>query len=189
MIGPEHDFDQLQGAVKSELRNFAPLVAEAGRIIDVQRRRPLLEVPILESLRDSLSQDSSAIGVPSCVNVSTEYNALHKFGAYETMHWDAAGWLESGRLNDAQRKVLNSGALRRHPIRIVGPAGSGKTLLMQLLALRYLDAARTSEKKIRLLYVVHNAAMVQSVIDRLRVLGADEYLTGSEQSLFSDYVI
>nr|WP_294502116.1 UvrD-helicase domain-containing protein [uncultured Rhodopila sp.] len=183
VIGPGHDFDELQVAITSELRDFAPLVAEAGQIIDAQRRRPLLEVPILQDLRNSLSQESTSLVSSSYVNVSTNSRLGMPIGSYETMHWDAAGWLNSGRLSDAQKRVLNSGALRRHPIRIVGPAGSGKTLLMQLLALSYLDTARASGQPIRMLYIVHNAAMAQSVVDRLRVLGADEYLTGNSQCL------
>jgi superfamily I DNA/RNA helicase len=66
--------------------------------------------------------------------------------------------------------LLESDALERHPIRIVGPGGSGKTLLMQLLALRRLHLARGRGQPIRLLYLVHNAKMADAVVHRLSVL-------------------
>lgn len=68
-------------------------------------------------------------------------------------------------------------------MRIIGPAGSGKTLLMQLLAMRYLNDAREKSIAVSVLYVVHNTAMAQIVADRFRTLGAEEYMTSSVQRL------
>ena len=70
-----------------------------------------------------------------------------------------------------------------HPVRVIGPAGSGKTLLMQLLALRHLRAAQNAEVNIKIVYIVYNSAMATNVSDKFRVLGGEEYLTSSVQSL------
>lgn len=86
-------------------------------------------------------------------------------------------------MNEAQRRILESDALKNHPVRIIGPAGSGKTLLMQLLAMRYLDDARKAGAAVSILYVVHNTAMAQMVTDRFRTLGAEEYTTSPTQRL------
>src|SRR5205085_1039549 len=53
----------------------------------------------------------------------------------------------------------------------------------QMLALKHLFAAKKEGRNLRVLYIVHNAAMAQSVIDRFRVLGAEEFLTGGNQIL------
>jgi len=65
---------------------------------------------------------------------------------------------------------LISDALDHHPLRIVGPGGSGKTLLMQLLAVKILTVARGIGKPARILYVVHNAPMRDKVQQRFEVL-------------------
>jgi len=103
---------------------------------------------------------------------------------YETLYWSYEDWINSKVLNDVQRRVLESDAILNHPVRIIGPAGSGKTLLMQLLAMRYLTKAReNNNSKIDILYIVHNSAMAQMVLDRFKVLGAEEYLTSAVQRL------
>ena len=181
-VGPEHDFDVLQKAIESELKYFGPLVALANETIQHGRRRPLLEAPTFQDLRQSLEPTRSDSRHLADVNILTEYVA-DRLSPYETVHWSYDKWLESGTLNDAQRRVLESNALTRHPIRVIGPAGSGKTLLMQLLALQFLHDARASDRSLKVLYIVHNSAMGQTVIDRLRALGGEEFLTDARQSL------
>ena len=61
---------------------------------------------------------------------------------YRTANWTYRDWLaEDSTLTQVQRRILTSAALDHHPIRILGPGGSGKTLLMELLALRRLESA------------------------------------------------
>jgi superfamily I DNA/RNA helicase len=182
VVGPAHDFDRLQTAIESEIRNFVPLVGLANSLIDLQRRRPLLDAPAFPALREALAPDQEQREKFSDVTVTTEYRQKGA-SAYETLHWDYFTWLESGSLSEAQRRVLTSEALRRHPVRVIGPAGSGKTLLMQLLALRHLHKAHTDGQNIKVLYLVHNAPMAQTVGDRFRALGGEEFLTSPEQSL------
>jgi superfamily I DNA/RNA helicase len=183
-VGPKHDFDELQRGIESELRNFVPLVEIANGVVDHGRRRPLLEAPAFQDLREALSSGQAEKSHLGEVNVPTAYRPSQKVVSnYETMHWDYARWLQSGTLNEVQKRVLNNDPLSRHPVRITGPAGSGKTLLMQLLALRYLHDATDVDNNTSILYVVHNSAMAQMVIDRLRTLGADEFLTGNQRSI------
>lgn len=181
-IGPEHDFDKLQLGIEVLLRNFAPTVDAANKIVDAQRRRPVLEAPALQELRDALSPASTA-PQSLMVTVNTGYTDRASPPAYESMHWTYEQWIASGTLNDAQRRVLNSDVLEKHPLRILGPAGSGKTLLMQLLAIRQLKRGRENNIPCRILFSVHNAPMAQTVTDRLRALGAEEFLTGSRQNI------
>lgn len=181
LIGPEHDFDTLQKAIDLELKNFAPAASVANKLIDSQRKRPLLEAPAFQGLRQASAPSHQF--TPG-LEIKIAKHQAAQTTAYETLHWTFEQWLQSGSLNDAQRRVLNSDVPAQHPVRILGPAGSGKTLLMQMLAMKHLCAARKQAKNIRVIYVVHNAPMAQSVGDRFRVLGAEDFLTSDKQQLF-----
>jgi UvrD/REP helicase N-terminal domain len=79
---------------------------------------------------------------------------------------------------------LESDIADRQPLRIAGAAGSGKTLLMMLLAIRMLRRAERARQPLRVLYVVHNAAMQAKVWVRFITLGAASYLEdGANQVL------
>jgi hypothetical protein len=153
-------------------------------MLEAQRRAPVLDTPNFQPLRDSLAPAQSQASL-SDVTIAADFRALSGTGMspYETQHWSYDDWVRSSALNDVQRRILESDALRKHPVRIIGPAGSGKTLLMQLLAMRYLGEFRLKAAPISILYVVHNTAMAQMVADRFRTLGAEEYMTSPAQRL------
>ncbi|SIQ48336.1 UvrD-helicase domain-containing protein [Bosea sp. TND4EK4] len=182
-IGPGYDFDQLQKSIQSEMPRLAELAALADGLVDI-KRRPLLDSPSLQPLRSALVVGQQASLQFDKVKLSAEFHpSQSNISSYETVHWSYEHWIASGSLNDSQRRVLESDVLLKHPVRVIGPAGSGKTLLMQLLAMRHLKAAQEQSDKIKILYVVHNAPMATSVSDRFRVLGGEEFLTSSNQSL------
>jgi superfamily I DNA/RNA helicase/adenylylsulfate kinase-like enzyme len=80
-------------------------------------------------------------------------------------------WLVMGSsLSDVQRRLIDSFPLSAHPVRITGPAGSGKTLLMQLLALRALEIGNSPDNPTRVLYIAHNDAMALQVRHRFDTL-------------------
>src|SRR5207253_936604 len=54
----------------------------------------------------------------------------------------------------------------------------GKTLLMQLLAIRRLEEAKNKGMPLRVLYVVHDSAMMNTMWSRFIALGAGEFLEG-----------
>ena len=190
-IGPAHDFDALQTAIERAMPQLAPLAVTADGLVDI-KRRPLLDSPSFRALRLALIPPRQAVLQFDKINLPTEYHPRRGgTSAYETAHWSYDKWIGSGALNDSQRRVLESDVLLRHPVRVIGPAGSGKTLLMQLLAMRHLRAAEGAGIAIKILYVVHNAPMAINVSDRFRVLGGEEYLTSSDRNLrittLSDY--
>ena len=184
LVGPQHDFDDLTQTMEVEAASLDRLVDTANGLTDSGRRRPLIDAPAFQALRSALvAPQAGSVGLRD-VSVSTEYRpAASGVSPYETVHWTYDQWVESGQLNEVQRRVLEADALLRHPVRIIGPAGSGKTLLMQLLAIRYLRSSELSGRGAKILYVVHNAPMTASVIDRLRALGAEEYLTSKKHSI------
>ena len=190
-IGPTFDFTQLQVSIQSEMPLLANIAKDADALIEA-KRRPLVEAPSFSALRSAVLPAHQPSLQFTDVSLQTDYNpASAKISAYETAHWSYHEWATRGVLNEAQRRILESDVLLKHPVRVTGPAGSGKTLLMQLLALRHLKKAHDADEPLRVLYVVHNAPMAANISDRFRVLGGEEYLTGSRQMLrvttLSDY--
>jgi superfamily I DNA/RNA helicase len=183
-IGPEHEFDHLQAEIGAASKLLPFLCGKANKMLEAQRRAPVLDSPDFQPLRNSLAPTQAQTPL-SDVTIAADFRALTPNGLtpHETQHWSYEQWVRSSALNDVQRRILKSDALRMHPVRVIGPAGSGKTLLMQLLALHYLNEARERAAGLSILYVVHNTAMAQMVSDRFRTLGAEEYLTSPVQSL------
>lgn len=184
LSGPAYDFDQLTAGALVEAGSVAALASTANDIVDGTRRRPVIDSPAFADLRSALSPSQDGPRGYGDINVNVTYApAAGGASPYETSHWTYDEWLNSGTLNDAQQRVISSDALRSHPVRVIGPAGSGKTLVMQLAAMKYLKKAREGSHSLKVLYVVHNAAMQQTVYDRLVALGAEEFLTSPAQSL------
>ncbi|MBD8548945.1 ATP-dependent helicase [Sphingomonas sp. CFBP 8760] len=182
-IGPSNDFEKLQEAIAPEMAQLAPLAALADGVVDL-KRRPLLDAPSFSSLRTALVSPKQVDLQFDKINLTAGYHSSQGgTSAYETAHWSYDKWIGSDALNESQRRVLESDVLIGHPVRVIGPAGSGKTLLMQLLAMRHLQAAQGSGKEVKVLYVVHNAPMAVMVSDRFRVLGGEEFLTSPDQHL------
>ncbi|EGY00715.1 hypothetical protein AZA_04376 [Nitrospirillum viridazoti Y2] len=183
-IGPCHNFDELTSGIEPEKARVVALVARCNSLLEKQTRRPALEDDRFNSLRSAvtpLDVDQNFLG-----SITVNTDGLEKSRAlnpYETIHWTYGDWIKSGVLNSAQRRALSVDVLHGHPVRIIGPAGSGKTLLMQLIALRYLNEYAASGLSIKVAYLVHNAAMAAAVIDRFKTLGGEEYLTGGKQEL------
>lgn len=71
-------------------------------------------------------------------------------------------WL--GELNPNQREVLDTAS---GSVRIVGPAGSGKTLTLCMRAIAQIRAAELAGRPIRALFATHSWAMAERVDDTL----------------------
>ena len=190
-IGPAHDFDELTVGIEPEISRLSALAAKCDDLLNRTLRRPALEDDRFTLLRSAIVPPPTEQGLLASILLDGDISSERIVKPYETLHWTFQDWLKSGVLNPAQRRALAVDVLRSHPARIVGPAGSGKTLLMQLLAFRYLDEHSRKDLPLSIAYIVHNAAMAASVLDRFRALGAEEYLTGAKQTLIvttlSDY--
>jgi len=183
-IGPEHDFDELTNGIEPEMARVTNLVDQCNKLIDKEIRRPALEDQQFSRLRTAVAPVDIDSGFLSTINFGADHRAGEKSpNSYSTLYWTFDDWLSSGVLNPAQRRAISVDVLNSHPVRIIGPAGSGKTLLMQLIALRYLNEHRNAGAPLKVAYIVHNAAMAATVIDRFKALGGEEYLTDSVQEL------
>lgn len=182
-IGPEHDFDALTDGIEPEITRLVTLVEKCNSLADRQKRRPALEDEQFSQLRSAVTPVEINPEILSNIKLTADLPQDRVVSPYTTLHWNFDQWLQSGVLNPAQRRAISVDVLNSHPARIIGPAGSGKTLLMQLIALRYLNEYRAVDKSLKVAYIVHNAAMSSTVIDRFKALGGEEYLTGSDQEL------
>jgi len=182
-IGPEHNFDDLMKGIEPETLRVVPLVEKCNSLIYRQVRRPALEDGQFSQLRSAVTPVDQDSGFLKSITVTTGTYEDRVANPYETLHWTYDQWLQGGLLNPAQRRAISVDVLHSHPVRIIGPAGSGKTLLMQLIALRYLNEYRISGQPLKVAYIVHNAAMAATVLDRFKTIGGEEYLTGAKQEL------
>jgi hypothetical protein len=83
-----------------------------------------------------------------------------------TGHRSYQAWLD--RLTDDQKRFLEKPATISTRLR--GPAGTGKTLLLELKALRELYRARDEERPLRILFATHSWAIAMQVDAALRQL-------------------
>src|SRR5581483_513939 len=179
-IGPSNDLDLLLRVVREDSSRLPTLVKIANDCISISKPRPILETNIFQSFGETIGSDSkresqfSGVTVPA--NQAAGKTESRAKDAYRTIDWTYAQWLApDSPLSATQRRIVESDGIQKHPIRITGPAGSGKTLVMQLLAMRLAVISEERNKKVRVLYIVHNAAMAQTVKERFTALGAAKY--------------
>ena len=87
------------------------------------------------------------------------------FGAV-TQHRTYSTWLD--HLTARQRKFVE--AAPDHPIKLRGPAGTGKTLALELKALREIQRAKEEDRPIRILFATHSWTVAEQVDAALRGL-------------------
>lgn len=84
------------------------------------------------------------------------------------------------KLTEAQRRVVDSDDLKA-PIRIEGPAGTGKTAALVLRAIRLLDIATKQDKKISILFITHSKSTESAVKRLIQNLSRAEWLGGENK--------
>lgn len=186
VLGPTSNRQALITAAKAESAKLAPLARAANALLAPARPRPLLDAPLMRTFR--------ARTHPARADESGEGEALSQFtfatggatpeehDAYRTIDWTYEQWTApDSPLTAVQRKILVSDGILKQPMRIIGPAGSGKSLVMQLLAIRRLVSL--GGKPVRILYLTHNSAMSANVTERFHTLGAERFLSGSTTQL------
>ena len=172
-LGPSADFAQLSRRTGTEGEQLASLVSRANAMITLNRRRTAAGEHAMAELRSALQaytrvEHPNEFGQVQIATQTAEFPASDQFRA---LGFSYEQWIAPGSpLTDVQRRILHLDVIDSHPLRIVGPGGSGKTLLMQLLAVRRLRAAQGQNRPVRILYITHNAAMAESVAHRFEVL-------------------
>ncbi|MCA8294034.1 hypothetical protein LGN19_09535 [Burkholderia sp. AU30198] len=184
--GPMHDFNKLSETAEQEFSHINSLYRDVSDILMSPRRIPAADQNDLKGLSDALSTftwlDGGHWDEYANVEVSASDRAFASVDLIKSIGLSFDQWLDStSPLSNNQRRILNSQAIDLHPLRIVGPGGSGKTLLMQLLALRCLDIAKKRNTPVRVLYIAHNAAMATKVIEKFDVLENGSEMRGTNR--------
>lgn len=136
----------LENDIKPELHK---LVGAAPSIVEQARRRPAVDDPRLSALRRALLGESPE---PAAVIVAQPQLR----GTFRAMELDYASWVApDSPLSADKRRILESDIIDQQPLRISGPAGSGKTLLLQLMAVRVASRKQPSSSSI--LFIAHNS--------------------------------
>lgn len=184
-VGPSDNWAILQdGAIKAG-RELPMLVEKANILLSSNRQTRIAPSESLTSIRDYLkpftrADTKAGIGDVEVEVRTSDIDDVAKFNAGGLTY---PRWIASdSSLTAVQRRILMSDAVEQHPIRIIGPGGSGKTLLMQLLAVRRLRLAEERLEKVRIIYLVHNQAMAQMVRQRFDVLTSDQILRSPSES-------
>ena len=172
-VGPEYDLMRLSADAAAAAEDLDELVTSAGALIAPTRKRKAASPSVLPELRSALTSYLAATTDSEYaeVKVPTGDHEIADRDTYRTYGWTYHQWMApDSPLSPIQRRLLWSDAVEHHPIRIVGPGGSGKTLLMQLLALRRIEVAKSRGVPIRILYLAHNTKMAETVKHRFSVL-------------------
>lgn len=172
-IGPDPNWRVLEKNAGLAGLELDGLIDSANSLFAPGRSTKLSSPDVLARVRASLETFTSTrvkagIGDIEVAVAGREIDSAAKFKAPALAYqdWERA----DSSLTQVQRRILTSDALDRHPIRIIGPGGAGKTLLMQLLAVRRLILAKERGEPLKLVYVVHNQAMAQKVKQNFDVL-------------------
>lgn len=176
-IGPAFDFKDLARGAESAGKHLQALVSAANSLLDPNRTRQVAPDTLLSQLRERLTPFRKVESGTEYANVEVLVgkSAIEKKDVYQALSLTYKDWLAVGSpLTAMQRRIIESNAVNRHPLRIVGPGGSGKTLLLQLLALQLLFEARREKRPVRILYIAHNSAMAEKVSRRFEILEGDK---------------
>lgn len=170
--------------------NLLPRLLEVSNQLLVKvKSRPVLDTPKFKSLKDQLTSDILKKGgheLPVQSVPELGANLITDESKFSTLAFTYEDWTGTNSpLSDEQREILESDILLKQPLRIIGAAGTGKSLLMQLLAIRRLLDAKEKGLSLKILYVVHNTEMISTVTEKFRTLGGTEFLReDNEQRLY-----
>lgn len=174
--GPSDSFVGVVESVRIEYKKLEILVSLANSIIF---NNSILSVNLISEF----SELRNEIRVYTGENLSSDsafsdaqFNMADEVITQESKHKSIGQSFESwmsadSTLTGLQRGIIESDAIDRHPVRIIGPAGSGKTLIMQLMAARRMQSLKDSNN--RIIYIIHNEAMRNKVIQNFQVLFPD----------------
>lgn len=174
-MGPHINWRTLENTAADAALELPRLVAAAGSLLVPGRSSKVADPTVLEDVRAYL-RPFTRIDAPRGIgDVQVEFDSreIDEVARFKAASLSYEEWVApSSSLTEVQRRILLSDALEQYPIRIVGPGGSGKTLLMQLLAVRRMLRATDQVVPVRIIYLVHNREMARTVRHRFEVLAS-----------------
>lgn len=174
--GPAYESTSMRRAIKADYQRIDAVASDILGIVNRAKPRPSLDLSAYPELVVDLPREKLAESEPppaTLTSISSE--SVLASATYDD--WIAP----SSQLSDGQRRILQSDSSREKPIRIIGAAGSGKTLLMQLMAIKRVKDLESTHRSCKILYLCHNGAMKSKVENSLVDLGAMELLLSESE--------
>lgn len=179
IVGPDGSFQRLKEAAFIDGRSLHRLNAAANALVQQRStNKTLAGDEFLPKLREAIkgffesaSQDSlfGHVEIKAESDVTTREHARYLAYSYDD-------WLHpESPLGEAKRRILTSPNIDAQPLRILGPGGSGKTLLMLLLAVSKIKAVSNKAATPSILYIAHSKAMEARVRERFEILLGQEF--------------
>ena len=176
IVGPDQSFVRLKNEAGKAGRELPGLVAAANALVNPREFTKATAGPeVLPELRDGLAPYFERRSTGQLFdNVELHVDGSGDHGRYATLTFDEGIQPESP-LSDSKRRILANENIDQHPLRILGPAGSGKTLLMQLLAVKKLRGMKEGggERRGQILYLAHSRAMERKSREKFELLLGD----------------
>jgi energy-coupling factor transporter ATP-binding protein EcfA2 len=175
VTGPEHDFDAIAKVATDDLRVLRPEVGNALRLFRGRKGTRVLPNQRFAALRSAINPDLVDDAPPEQLIAATQElrTSFSQEEIYRTDHLIYDEWIApDSPLSHEQRAVINREMVQGRPVRIIGPAGSGKTLLMQLLAIGVMRDRTAGRQSV--FYVTHNDAMRDIVWQRFAALAPND---------------
>jgi superfamily I DNA/RNA helicase len=189
IIGPSNaDLSRFPNIVTNALDKLKPilkkLIDSANELLIKSRQRPILDSKYFGEFRNRNLGQTIDDGLPEG-DKQLDANKVSDEARFVTLGWAYQDWIKpNSSLTGLQREIYSSDIISQQPLRIIGSAGTGKTLLMQLLAFKQLEKAREADEPVSVFYVVHNNEMAISIREKFITLGAEDYVTDKvEQKL------
>lgn len=181
IIGPSDEPLQTLTNITAALEQTKPVLSKlvdlANDLLVKARQRPVLENKYFTEFKNR----SLEVTVPESYengDMQLDGQNVSDEARYETLTWGYSDWIRpESPLTKLQREILQSDIILQQPLRIIGAAGTGKSLLMQLLAMRRLEDAKQQGVPISVFYIVHNSELETTIRQRFSALGADGYLS------------
>jgi superfamily I DNA/RNA helicase len=189
-VGPSNlpGFDTIEKVTEESGLILPKLVEISNQLLTKVKVRPIINTTAFKKLKDQLTSEIlkkglSDLPIQSVPELGSEMTEDIR---YSTLNFTYEEWiLPSSSLSSSQREILESDVLLSQPLRIIGAAGTGKSLLMQLLAMRRVLASQKENKPLRIMYIVHNTEIKSSIKERFKILGAEDFLNeDKEQNIY-----
>jgi len=180
IVGPSNieGFDVINNALNNVKPALPRLLEMANDLLVKSIQRPTLANKYFVEFRNSALDRIISYDLPEG-DKQLEKTNISDDVRYTTLDWTYEDWVNpESPLTALQREIIKSDIILRQPLRIIGAAGTGKSLLMQLLAMKRLEDAKKEERAISIFYVVHNNEMAVTVRERFITLGACDFLNG-----------
>ncbi len=121
----------------------------------------------------AVKKPAASSGVNNMSEIQFVDAILEKTAKTVDIHQSYETWLKL--ITESQQRVI-FGTLD-HPVRIEGPAGTGKTLALVLRAIRALKEAESTDADVQAIFFTHSEATRRSITTVVQAMAGDDFIS------------